>query len=74
MYAGYFKKDAITQASSGALYELGHGTTTHAYNNGNNTYAYIRIGFNARNSNSIYVNNGEVRPTNYTIKVWLRTA
>ena len=34
---------------------------------------YGRITFNANGSNATYVDNGEVRPNNYTIQIWKRT-
>lgn len=38
------------------------------------TYATYYLKFDAHGSNTTYVDGGEVRPANYTIRIWQRMA
>lgn len=60
----YFQK---TGAFSSTTYMNNGG----AIGDGSSRYSVI---FDASQSNSVYTDNGEVRPKNYTVRVWCRTA
>lgn len=71
--SGQFLTDADNLTITGAFST--HRSSRYSIYNGSTTGNYVdTLEFNANKANSIYTDNGEVRPENYTIRIWERTA
>lgn len=64
----------LTNGATGCFTTSDHSNYVLSYKSSSYGGGPARVNFSAKNSNAIYGASSHVTPTNYTIKVWLRTA